>query len=99
MCRNSRISSTGWNALAKAVACNPRLGTVETFGNALLFHENGIAMIRLDLDVLRTAKLTRLLEEERSQFWPLLLSKITNEFEWGYGLIFELLRRKPAIVV
>lgn len=97
--RNSRISSTGWNALAKAVACNPRLDTVETFGNALLFHENGIAMIRLDLDVLRTVKLTRLLEEERSQFWPLLLSKIANEFEWGYGLIFELLRRKPAIVV
>ncbi|KAI2506128.1 Leucine Rich Repeat [Fragilaria crotonensis] len=95
--RNRKISSHGWMALATAIIRNPKLDHVTTFGNGFL--EAGVDLIRLHLDVVRTEKFRRLLGEERSPLWPLLLSRISLQSQVGYQLMFELLRLKPSIVV
>jgi hypothetical protein len=95
--RNPKISSPGWMSLATSILRNPKLQNVKTFGNGFL--EEGVDLIRLHLDVVRTDKFRRLLAEERSHLWPLLLSRISLHTQVGYELMFELLRLKPSIVV
>ena len=97
LARNPRISQTGWMSLASAVIGNSKLQHVRTFGNGFL--EAGVALIRLYLDVVRTDKFHRLLGEERSHVWPLLLSGISIQSDVGHELMFQLLRRKPSIVI
>ena len=101
--RNGRISNAAWSQLAHAVAHNPRIDMVDTFGNGLLSLENhGIALIRLYTDVMRTEKFSTLLEEEQTCVWPLLLSKISQQFGpvvAAQELIYQLLRRKPNLAM
>jgi hypothetical protein len=55
-------------------------------------------MIQLELEILRTDKFAKLLEQDNSLVWPLLLEAAFVQ-EWGVGLVYELLREKPTIVV
>ena len=94
--QRNQITMDGWKVMANAVARNTRVVQVLISNGA--FYEPWSSQIKLLLGILRTEKLQTLLREEASAVWPLLLGEF-NEHDWGFGLIFELLRNKPSIVL
>jgi hypothetical protein len=92
---NNRVPSQGWEALHRAVQTNTKLQHVRTKG---IWNEPFASMIQLELEILRTDKFAKLLEQDNSLVWPLLLEAAFVQ-EWGVGLVYELLREKPTIVV